>query len=107
MDYAILMTNRYKRERSKGAGKKEAIEISLNTSLPSVMVSALSFFAATFGVGVYSSIDMISSLCVLLARGAIISLFVVVFILPAMFVVFDKLILHTSIGFKPEKQTNN
>ena len=107
VDYAILMTNRYKRERSKGAGKKEAIEISLNTSLPSVMVSALSFFAATFGVGVYSSIDMISSLCVLLARGAIISLFVVVFILPAMFVVFDKLILHTSIGFKPEKQTNN
>ncbi len=107
VDYAILMTNRYKRERSKGAGKREAIEISLNTSLPSVMVSALSFFAATFGVGVYSSIDMISSLCVLLARGAIISLFVVVFILPAMFVVFDKLILHTSIGFKPEKQTNN
>ena len=101
VDYAILMTNRYKRERHKGAAKREAIEISLNTSLPSVMVSALSFFAATFGVGVYSSIDMISSLCVLLARGAIISLFVVALVLPAMFVVFDKIIIKTSIGFKP------
>ena len=95
------MTNRYKRERHKGAAKREAIEISLNTSLPSVMVSALSFFAATFGVGVYSSIDMISSLCVLLARGAIISLFVVALVLPAMFVVLDKIIIKTSIGFKP------
>lgn len=102
VDYAILMTNRYKRERHKGAAKREAIEISLNTSLPSVMVSALSFFAATFGVGVYSSIDMISSLCVLLARGAIISLFVVALVLPAMFVVLDKIIIKTSIGFKPE-----
>ena len=101
VDYAILMTNRYKRERHKGAAKREAIEISLNTSLPSVMVSALSFFAATFGVGVYSSIDMISSLCVLLARGAIISLFVVALVLPAMFVVLDKIIIKTSIGFKP------
>lgn len=103
VDYAILMTNRYKRERSRGAGKRDAIEIALNTSLPSVIVSALSFFAATFGVGLYSSIDMISALCVLLARGAIISMFVVAFILPAMLMVFDKLILHTSIGFKPKK----
>ena len=98
------MTNRYKRERSRGAEKREAIEIALNTSLPSVIVSALSFFAATFGVGLYSSIDMISALCVLLARGAIISLFVVALILPAMFMIFDKLILNTSIGFKPKKE---
>ena len=102
VDYAILMTNKYKRERSRGAEKKEAVITALNSSLQSVLVSALSFFAATFGVAVYSSIDMISSLCMLLARGAIISLFVVVFILPAMFVVFDKLIIKTSIGFKPD-----
>lgn len=104
VDYAILMTNKYKRARSKGAEKQEAIATALNSSLQSVIVSALSFFAATFGVGIYSSIDMISSLCSLLARGAIISLLVVAFILPAMFMVFDKLILHTSKGFKPEKQ---
>lgn len=104
VDYAILMTNKYKRARSRGAEKREAIATALNSSLQSVIVSALSFFAATFGVGIYSSIDMISSLCSLLARGAIISLFVVAFILPAMFMVFDKLILHTSKGFKPENK---
>lgn len=104
VDYAILMTNRYKRERNHGAGKRDAIITALDVSLPSIIVSALSFFAATFGVGVYSSIDMISSLCVLLARGAIISLFVVAFVLPAMFVVFDKVIIHTSIGFKSKEQ---
>ncbi len=103
VDYAILMTNKYKRARSRGAEKREAIATALNSSLQSIIVSAVSFFAATFGVGIYSSIDMISSLCTLLARGAIISLFVVAFILPAMFMVFDKLILRTSIGFKPEK----
>ncbi len=100
VDYAILMTNKYKRERSRGAGKKEAVTTALNSSLQSVLVSALSFFAATFGVGLYSSIDMISALCMLLARGAIISLFVVAFVLPAMFMVFDKLIIKTSLGFK-------
>ncbi len=103
VDYAILMTNKYKRERNYGADKKTAIATALNSSLQSILVSALSFFAATFGVGLYSSIDMISSLCTLLARGAIISLFVVAFILPAMFMVFDKAILHTSAGFKPQK----
>lgn len=102
VDYAILMTTKYKRERSRGAGKKEAVTTALNQSLQSVFVSAFSFFAATFGVGVYSSIDMISSLCMLLARGAIISLFVVAFVLPAMFLVFDKIIVHTSAGFLPE-----
>lgn len=101
VDYAILMTNKYKKARRNGAGKQEAISSAVNSSLQSVFVSALSFFAATFGVGMYSSIDMISALCVLLARGAIISFLVVAFILPAMFMVFDKLIINTSMDFKP------
>lgn len=99
VDYAILMTNKYKKARYQGAGKQEAISSALNSSLQSVFVSALSFFAATFGVGLYSSIDMISALCVLLARGAMISLLVVAFILPAMFMIFDKVICKTSAGF--------
>ena len=103
VDYAILTTNKYKRARNSGAGKQEAIETAMHSCLPSVFVSALSFFAATFGVGVYSSIDMISSLCILLARGAIISFFVVAFILPAMFMVFDRVIIKTSIGFTVKK----
>lgn len=103
VDYAILMTNKYKRERNKGAGKRDSVITALNSSLQSVFVSALSFFAATFGVGVYSSIDMISSLCMLLARGAVVSLLVVAFILPAMFMVFDKLICATSVGFRSKK----
>ena len=103
VDYAILMTNKYKKARYNGAGKKEAITSALNGSIQSVFVSALSFFAATFGVGMYSSIDMISSLCVLLARGAIISFLVVLLVLPAMFMIFDKLIINTSMGFKPKK----
>ena len=103
VDYAILMTNKFKRERSKGVEKKQAITEALQSSLQSIMVSALSFFAATFGVGLYSNIDMISSLCTLMARGAIISMFVVIFILPTMFMVFDKVICATSIGFKPKK----
>lgn len=102
VDYAILMTNKYKKLRHNGADKQSAISGALNSSLQSVFVSALSFFAATFGVGVYSSIDMISSLCVLLARGAIISFLVVALVLPAMFMVFDKLIIKTSMGFRPE-----
>lgn len=100
VDYAILMTNRYKKERKRGAVKEKAIQIALGASVQSIMVSALSFFAATFGVGFYSNIDMISSLCTLMARGAIISMFVVILVLPAMFMVFDGLILHTSMGFK-------
>lgn len=100
VDYAILMTNRYKKERSRGAEKKNAIQIALGASVQSIMVSAFSFFAATFGVGFYSNIDMISSLCTLMARGAIISMFVVILVLPAMFVVFDGLIIRTSLGFK-------
>ena len=103
VDYAILMTNKYKKARHNGLEKKEAIQSALRSSLQSVLVSALSFFAATFGVGLYSSIDMISSLCSLLARGAIISFIVVAFVLPALFMVFDKLIINTSMGFKPSK----
>ncbi len=99
VDYAILMTNKYKKARYSGAGRQEAISAALNGSVQSIFVSALSFFAATFGVGMYSSIDMISALCVLLARGAIISFLVVVFILPAMFMIFDKVICRTSAGF--------
>lgn len=103
VDYAILMTTRYKRERSLGASKYDAVTIAHQASAQSIIVSALSFFAATIGVGLYSNIDMISSLCILMARGAIISMVVVVFILPSMFMVFDKVIVKTSSGFLPKK----
>jgi len=99
VDYAILMTNRYKTERFQGKDKREAIRIAHSSSMPSVMVSALSFFAATIGVGIYSDIDLIGSLCLLMGRGAIISLFVVMFIVPSFFVLFDKIIVKTSRGF--------
>ena len=105
VDYAILMTTRYKRERAAGNSKKEAISIALGTSIPSIIVSALGFFAATFGVGMIASVDMIASLCTLMARGAIISMFVVIFILPSMFMIFDKLICATSMGFRNKKGT--
>ncbi len=103
VDYAILMTNKYKRNRNHGMEKREAISNALQSSIQSIMVSAFSFFAATFGVGLYSNIDMISSLCNLMARGAIISMFVVIFILPSMFMIFDRIICATSAGFKPKK----
>lgn len=103
VDYAILMTTRYRTERYSGKGKKEAVTIALETSIPSILASAISFFGATFGVGVYSSIDMISSLCLLMARGAIISMISVTCILPAMFMIFDKIIMKTSIGFSRKK----
>ena len=101
VDYAILMTTRYQRERSRGAGKFDAITTAHKFSAQSIIVSALSFFAATIGVGLYSNIDMISSLCILMARGALISMVVVVLILPSLFVVFDKIIVKTSKGFQP------
>ena len=100
VDYAILMTNKYKKNRYTGMDKQPAISKALKDSIMSVLVSALCFFAATFGVGLYSNIDMISSICILLARGAIISMFVVILILPSMFMLFDKLIVGTSMGFK-------
>lgn len=100
VDYAILMTTRYQRERSRGAGKFDAITTAHKFSAQSIIVSALSFFAATIGVGLYSNIDMISSLCILMARGALISMVVVVLILPSLFMVFDKIIVKTSKGFQ-------
>lgn len=99
VDYAILMTTKYRKARYNGVEKQEAITSALGASMQSVIVSALSFFAATFGVGLYSNVDMIASLCSLMARGAIISMFVVIFILPSMFMFFDKIICKTSKGF--------
>lgn len=99
VDYAILMTNRYKLERSSGKDKKAAAGDALKATMKSVMVSAFTFFGATFGVGVYSSIDMISSLCLLMARGAIVSMLCVICILPAMYIVFDKAIVKGSYKF--------
>ena len=104
VDYAILMTTRYKRERFQGHDKKKAVSIALSTSISSILVSALGFFAATFGVGLYSNIDMISSMCNLMARGAIISMLSVMFILPAMLLLFDPVISKTTLGFRPKKQ---
>ena len=106
VDYAILMTTRYRKERTKGASKQEAIMIAHGASIKSIVISAFSFFAATVGVGLYSSIDMISSLCILMCRGALISMFVVVFILPSVFMLCDPLICKLSIGFGPKKAKN-
>lgn len=100
VDYAILMTGRYETERCSGKSKKEAIAIAHRTSMKSVIVSAISFFAATFGVGLYSDIDMISALCNLMARGALISMVVVLCILPSMFMLLDGVICKTSKNFK-------
>lgn len=99
VDYAILMTTRYQKERQRGKDKMEAISIAHKISMPSIISSGLSFFAATFGVACYSQVEMIGSICTLLARGAIISMIVVILVLPAMFMIFDKVICKTSIGF--------
>lgn len=100
VDYAIVMTSRYETERGSGKGKVESIKIAHRANIKSIIVSALSFFAATFGVGLYSNIDMISSLCNLMARGALISMVVVLCVLPSMFMVFDKIICKSSKNFK-------
>ena len=105
VDYAILMTTHYRKERQRGADKQEAVTIALSTSISSIIGSALSFFAATVGVALYSRIDMIGSLCTLMSRGAIISMFVAIFILPAMFMVFDKVICATSRHFGADGAT--
>lgn len=96
VDYAILMTTRYRKERYSGVDRKEAVTIACQSSVKSIVVSALSFFAATFGVGMYSNIDMISSLCTLMARGALISMVSVIFILPSMFMVFDRILIRNA-----------
>ena len=103
VDYAILMTTRYKTERNAGKDKHEAVTIALSTSMKSIMVSALGFFASTFGVGVYSSVDMISQLCTLMSRGAIISMITVICILPSMLMLFDKVIINTTMGMKKKE----
>ena len=106
VDYAILMTTRYRTERSSGKDKHESIGIALSTSIKSVITSALGFFAATVGVALYSDIGLISELCMLLARGALISMVIVVTVLPSMFMVFDKVICRTSAGFLPKDERN-
>ena len=104
VDYAILMTTRYKKERSLGNDKKTAVVTALETSIPSIIVSAMGLFAATVGVAIYSDVDMIGSLCALMARGAIISMFCVILVLPAMFMLFDKFIGVTTLGFRPKNE---
>ena len=104
VDYAILMTNKYMVARSSGMDKNEAVTTALSGSINSIFVSALSFFAATIGVAIYSKIDMISALCMLMSRGAIVSMFVVILLLPAVLKVFDGLIIHTTVGFKEVKK---
>ena len=104
VDYAILMTSNYQKQRHLGKTKKEAISIAHKFSMKSIIVSGCSFFAATFGVALYSKVDMIGSICTLLARGAVISTIVVLLVLPAMFMVFDPIIVHTSKGFLPDKK---
>ena len=104
VDYAILMTTRYKKERSLGNDKRTAVATALETSIPSIIVSAMGLFAATVGVAIYSDVDMIGSLCALMARGAIISMFSVILFLPAMFMLFDRVIGVTTLGFRPKKK---
>ena len=100
VDYAILMTTRYKTERTAGKSRREAVAIALSTSAPSILVSGMGLFAATFGVGLYSDIDIISSICMLLARGAIISMVLVILALPAMLMLFDGVIRRTTLGMR-------
>ena len=100
VDYAILMTTRYKAERLGGQDKNGAVTTALAASIPSIIVSGMGLFAATFGVAVYSNIDIISSMCMLMARGAVVSMLCVIFILPALLTLCDKLICATTFGMK-------
>ena len=100
VDYAILMTTRYKKERIGGVGRKASVQTSLATSIPSILTSGVGLFAATFGVALFSDIDIISSLCKLLARGAVISMVMVIAILPALLLLCDKLICKTTVGMR-------
>ena len=98
VDYAILMTTRYKAERIGGSDKRTAVHTALATSIPSIIVSGMGMFAATFGVALYSDIEIVSSMCMLIARGAVVSMLLVIFILPAMFMLLDKFICKTTVG---------
>jgi predicted RND superfamily exporter protein len=105
VDYAILMTNRYVVERQLGRGKHEAVSIAHKSSITSIMTSGCSFFVATFGIAAYSKVEIIGSICMLLARGALISMCVVILVLPAMLLVFDGLIVRTTAGFGKKRKT--
>jgi hypothetical protein len=108
VDYAILMTTRYKTERIRGGNKRRSVLIALSSSIPSVIVSGMGLFAATFGVAIYSDLDIISSMCMLMARGAVISVLMVIFILPALLLLCDKVICKTTVGMthiKSEKRS--
>ncbi|MDE6924587.1 MAG: MMPL family transporter, partial [Acetatifactor sp.] len=104
VDYAILMTTRYKEERYGGKGKRDAVSSALCVSIPSIIVSAMGLFSATFGVALYSEIDIIKALCNLLARGAVVSMFSVMLVLPSMFMIFDRVICMTSAGFRKKEK---
>ena len=104
VDYAILMTTRYKAERAAGRDKREAVGIALQTSAPSILVSGFGLFAATFGVAVYSNIDIVSSMCMLMARGALISVVLVLLMLPALLILCDGIVCRTTRGMKPGKK---
>ena len=110
VDYAILMTTRYKSERTRGASRTDAVKIALSSSIPSILVSGFGLFAATFGVALYSNIDIVGSMCMLLARGAVVSMLAVIFFLPALLLLSDRIILHTTWGLgavrKREKSEN-
>ncbi|CEQ27514.1 efflux RND transporter permease subunit [Paraclostridium sordellii] len=106
VDYAILLTSRYKEELSVNENKFEAMRISIQSSARSIVTSALSFFSATIGVGLISKLEMISALCSLMARGAIISMFIIIFMLPAILLTFNSLIIKTSKNFIPKKSSN-
>lgn len=107
VDYAILMTTRYKSERISGNDKRSSVSTALATSIPSIIVSGMGLFAATFGVAVYSDIDIISSMCMLMARGAVVSMLCVIFILPALLMLCDKLICATTVGMRRRNKKSN
>ena len=107
VDYAILMTNRYLKERRSGNTKRKALTTAVENSAKSIFTSAMSFFAATFGVGMYSNIDMISALCILMARGALISMVCVIFVLPSFLMLFDGVIMHTTIKSGEKKKAEH
>lgn len=104
VDYAILMTTRYKAERLNGRGKREAVSAALAASVPSIIVSGTGLFAATFGVAIYSDIDIISSMCMLMARGAVVSVVCVIFILPALLMLCDRIVIATTLGMRKLKK---
>ena len=104
VDYAILMSTRYKTERMAGKARREAVEIASATSIPSILVSAVGFFTATFGVGIYSDIGIISAMCTLMARGAVISMATVILVLPSLLMAFDGIVLKTTSGLRQIQQ---